>query len=328
MRFHQLKRRAFITLLGGAVAWPLAARAQQAKGSYRLGLVSFIPSGTPQHAAFFDELRKFGFEEGRNLAVDGFYALDRDEVLAKATELARAPGVDAIVASGGGVAVRAAQQATTSIPIIGLAEDMVGEGLVHSLAHPGNNTTGISILAADLDGKRLELLIELLPSARRLGILADPRIAAPAHLQALRDGAHARGIDLSVHIANQPEQIVPAIDAAHAAGVGGLNVLATSLFSINQMLIFERVATLRLPAIYQWPEMAKAGGLIAYGPSLNQMYRQLARLVAKVLRGARPADVPVEQPTQIDFVINLKTAKALNLTVPPTLLTRADEMIE
>jgi putative ABC transport system substrate-binding protein len=323
-----MRRREFITLIGGAVtAWPFAARAQQAKASYRLGIVSFVPAGSPQLAAFFDELRKFGFEEGRNLSVEAFYGLDGNELLAKTTELARV-GVDAIVTSGGGVAVHTAQQATATIPIIGIADDMVGEGLVSSLAHPGGNITGISILASDLDGKRLELLIELLPNARRLGMLADPHITPPARLQVLRDAAQARGIDLSVYLADRPEQIVPAINAARATGVAGLNVLAGSLFSINQMLVIERAVALRLPAIYQWPEMAKLGGLIAYGPSRDHMYQQLARLVAKVLRGTKPSDVPVEQPTQIDFVINLKTARALGINVPQSLLARADEVIE
>ena len=323
-----MKRREFITLLGGAAAaWPLAARAQQAGRSYRLGILSFVPRGMPQHAAFLDELRKLGFIEGQNLAVEGYFGLNRAELFAKASELSRT-GVDAIQVSGGGVAVRTAQQATTNIPINGIADDMVGEGLVRSLANPGGNTTGISILAPELDGKRQELLTELLPKARRIGVLADLRITAPSQLQTLRSAATARGIDLSIHAVDGPEEIVPAINAANAARVDGLNVLAASLFSMNQMVIIERTAALRLPAVYQWPEMAKQGGLIAYGPSRDQMYRRSARLAAKILQGAKPADVPVEQPTIIEFVINLKTAKSLGLDVPASVLARADEVVE
>jgi len=169
---------------------------------------------------------------------------------------------------------------------------MVGEGLVRSLAHPGGNATGVSILATELDGKRQELLIELFPGVRRIAALADSRTAVPKKLQALQDAARARSVELVIHTVGTPEEIAPAIDAAKASGVVGLNVLASPLFVPNQRTIFERTAALGLPAMYQWPEMAQEGGLAGYGPSLVQIFRQhVSRLLVEVLRGTKPADI-------------------------------------
>jgi putative ABC transport system substrate-binding protein len=178
------------------------------------------------------------------------------------------------------------------------------------------------------DGKRLELLMDLVPAAGHIAALADPSATAPAQLQALQDAARKRGIELSIHLAAKPEAIVPAIDAAKASGAQALNVLAASLLNANQQVIIDRTATLKLPAIYQWPETAEAGGLAAYGPRFIEMYRQRARQLVKILRGAKPGDIPVEQPDKFELAINLKTAKALGLTVPQSLLARADEVIE
>jgi len=330
MAIHIGRREFVVTLGGAAVAWPLAVHAQQPQEAgriYHLGVLSLAPREVPQFAALFDELRRLGFIEGRNLLInaDGF-GLHQDQLADKAAELAKA-AVDAIYISGGGVSIRAAQQATATIPIIGLADDMVAEGWVRSLAHPGGQTTGISILAPELDGKRQELLMELKPHARRMAVLADTRITTPQQLQKLESAVRAHGVELSIHRVERPEEIVPAIDAAHASGSAAVNVLAASLFSNNRQIIIKRTAELLLPAIYQWPEMAEQGGLIAYGPRLNELYRQSARLVAKVLQGAKAGDLPVEQPTTFELVINLETAKAINLVVPMTLLSRADKVI-
>jgi len=201
-------------------------------------------------------------------------------------------------------------------------------GLVSSLADPGGNTTGVSLLMTELDGKRQELLTELVPAARHIAALADPATTAPEQLRALQDAARAHGFELSVHRAVKPEEIVPAIDEAQAAGAQALNVLASAFFYVNQQLIIERTGTLKLPAIYNGPQIAEAGGLAAYGPRQTGVFRQLARQLAKIFRGAKPADIPVEQPDKFELVINLKTAKALGLTVPPLLLTQATEVIE
>jgi putative ABC transport system substrate-binding protein len=320
-----MQRREFITLLGGAAAAPLGASAQEPGQTYRLGSVQPNPRDGPHFVAFFDELRRLGFIEGQNLTVDGRgYGLHIDQFAEIAAEMVRAK-VDVILCAGD-VAARAAQQATTTIPIVAVTDDMVASGLVPALAKPGGNTTGVSIFATELDGKRQELLIEALPGLRRMAALADTTQPLRGALQV---AAHARGIELFIQPVAKPEEIAPAIDAAKASGAAALNVLATPLFFVNRRIIYERAAALRLPAIYQFPEMAEEGGLIAYGPRLDQIYRELvAKQVVKLLRGLKPADLPVEQPTKFEFVINLKTAKAIGHDIPAGLVLRADKLIE
>ena len=236
--------------------------------------------------------------------------------------------VDVILA-GGDASVRAAQQATTSIPILALTDDMVGQGFVRSLGQPGGNTTGVTLLASELDGKRQEILIEAVPGVRRIAALVDSNTTTPSRLRALEEAARARGVELSIHRVARREEIGSAIDAAKAADAGALNVLASSLLFNSRAFIFGRVAALRLPAMYQWPEMAEEGGLIGYGPLIVQLYRDImSRQLAKLLRGAKPTDLPVEQPTRFELVINLKTAKAIGHEVPAALVLRADEVIE
>jgi putative tryptophan/tyrosine transport system substrate-binding protein len=232
------------------------------------------------------------------------------------------------VAPAGPLATRAVQSATKTIPILATSEDMVRDGLVASLGRPGGNTTGVSLLAYGLDGKRQEILMEVVPGARRMATLADPNVSTPQHLQALSEAMRARGGELSIFPANTPEAIVPAINDAKASGAATLNVLASPLFAFNRRLVIERASALRLPTMYQWPEMVEDGGLISYGPRLSEWYRQLARLLIKALRGATPADIPVEQPTRFELVINLKAAKAIGLNIPTPLVLRADKVIE
>jgi putative ABC transport system substrate-binding protein len=205
---------------------------------------------------------------------------------------------------------------------------MVAEKLVASLARPGGNTTGISLLSPELDGKRQEILMEAVPSARRIAALADSNTTPAKHLRTLQDAARSRGVTLSIFAISKAEEISSTIDKAKASGVEALNVLATPLFFVNQRTIIDRTAALRLPAIYQWPHMAEQGGLLAYGPRFDEVHRQRARMVIKILRGTKPVDIPVEQPTKFNLVLNGKTAKALGLAIPPTLLARADEVIE
>jgi putative tryptophan/tyrosine transport system substrate-binding protein len=326
-----MKRREFITLLGAAAAWPRAACAQEAGRTYRLGFLLPTARQTPVVEALFDELRLNGFIEGKNLVVvpGGFEATDDNLANRAAALVGAAP--DAIIA-GPAPPLRALQAMTRTIPLIGMSEDMVGEGLVASLAHPGGNITGISLLSPELDGKRQEILIEAAPGARRIAAMADSRQTPPYHLEVLQHAARSRGVELAVFGVNGPEEIASAIDAAKTSGAEALNFLATPLFSLpgtrNNAIVMERIAAVRLPAIFQWPETAEAGALAGYGPRFPEMYRQRARMVVRILRGANPADVPVEQPARFQLVINLKAAKALGYEVPAGLVLRADEVIE
>jgi putative tryptophan/tyrosine transport system substrate-binding protein len=326
-----MRRREFITLLGGAaaasaVSWPLPLSAQEPGRTYRVGGLVNIPRTASHFVALFDELRRAGFVEGQNLVVAGRgWDFRTEQFPEMAAELVKAK-VDVIV-SAGDAAIRAAQQATTTIPIIAMTDDMVGSGLVHSLARPDGNTTGVSILASELDVKRLEILHEFVPLAQRIAVLADPTtISTRAQLAS---AARDLGVELVTFEARSPDEVGRALDAVAGAKVEALNVLASPLLFANRRIIIERAAALRIPAMYQWPEIAEDGGLFAYGPRFVQIWRQIfARQLVKLLRGAKPADLPVEQPTVFELVINLKTAQAIGLSVSPTFLNRADQVIE
>jgi putative ABC transport system substrate-binding protein len=321
-----MRRREFIALMGAA-AWPFAAMAQQAGRTYRVGGLSSGPRNSANIVAMLDELRRFGFIEGQNLTIDWRqYTLHIDLIPEIAAELVKSK-VDVIYASGDGI--RAAQQATATIPILGITQDMVGQGLVNSLARPGSNTTGVSVLATELDGKRQEILIEAVPGLHRMAILADTKATRSSQLQALQDAARARDVEVSIHRIASAEEITAAIDAAKASDAATLNVLSSPVLYSNRQLIMDRVAALRLPAIYPWAEEAEEGGFLAYGPRIVQIFRELmAPRLVKLLRGVKPADIPIEQPTKFELVINLKTADALGITVPATLVARADKVIE
>jgi putative tryptophan/tyrosine transport system substrate-binding protein len=268
------------------------------------------------------------FIEGQNLTIAWpEHRLHSDQLFDFATELVKMH-VDVIYAVGD-VGIRAAQRATATIPIIGNADDMVASGLVKSLARPEGNTTGVSLLSHELNGKRLEILIEAVPGLRQIAALVDSNTTASPQLQALQDAARVRNVELSIHRIARPEEIAAARDAAKAWGAAALNVLASPVLFGNRQIIMQRVAALRLPAIYQFPEVAEDGGFVAYGPRLVHIFGELVtRQLVNLFRGTKPADVPVEQPTKFEFVINLKTAKALGLTIPEALLQRADEVIE
>jgi putative tryptophan/tyrosine transport system substrate-binding protein len=327
-----MKRRAFITLLGGAAAtWPIVAHAQEPGRTYRLGFMNPSPRHAPPMLALFDELRLNGFVEGQNLEVlpSGF-EVGNDHLAELAEALVKA-APDAIIA-GPALPLRALQAITRRIPLIGMTEDMVGEGLAASLARPGGNITGISLLSPELDGKRQELLIAAVPNARRMAAMADSNATPPHHVQALQQAARSRGVELSVFGVAGPEEIPSAVDDAKASGAKALNFLASPLFSVpgtqSNRLVMDRLAAVRLPAMFQWPETAEAGALAGYGPRFTEMYRQRARMVAKVLRGAKPGDIPVEQPVRFELVINLKAAKGIGHEVPAELVLRADKVIE
>jgi putative tryptophan/tyrosine transport system substrate-binding protein len=326
-----MRRREFITLIGSATAAPLLGvpvpRAQEPGRIYRLGVMTGAARQAPRNVAFFDELKGLGFVEGQNLKiVAGGFDLRDDQFAKVAASLAKS-APDAIFCVGE-AAIRAAQKWTQTVPIVGLSADMVAARFVRSFAHPGGNITGVSILAPELNGKRQEILMEAVPGARRIAILADPTITQPAELEALQNAARARGVEVAVLTAGTPEQIAPTMDKAKAWGATALNVLAAPLHSFNRRIVIEQAAALGLPAIYEFPEMAEEGGLIGYGGRTTLIYRQAARQLGKVLSGIKPEDIPVEQPTKFDLVVNLKTAKALGLSIPESFLARADEVIE
>jgi putative ABC transport system substrate-binding protein len=326
-----MRRREVIRVFGGmAACWPLMAsvQAQEPGRTYRLAGLFPSPREAPQNVAMFEELGRSGFIEGQNLAIDWrAYGQHVELVAGFAAELVKARA-DIIVA-GGDIGILAAQQATKTIPIVGFTDDMLRAHMVTSLARPVGNTTGVSLLATELDGKRQDILIEALPGIHHMAALADTDTTSPQQLQKLQDAARTRGVELSLHRVARPEEIAPAVDAARAANAAALNVLASPVLFANRQVIIARTAALRLPAIYQWPEVAEEGGLIGYGPRIVQLFRDaLARQVIKVLRGTKPVDLPIEQPSKFELVINLQTAKAMGYEVPAGLVLRADKLIE
>jgi putative ABC transport system substrate-binding protein len=324
-----MKRREFITLFGGAVAYPLAARAQQPG---KLPTIGMLSTGTaliwsPWIAAFVGRLRELGWTDGRTVAIEYRYGEGRRERFAEiAAEFVRLK-VDVIVTAGS--AVSAVKQATSSIPIIfAVANDPVGGGLVASLSRPGGNVTGLSVQATDLAGKRLGLLREVVPGFRRLAILANAgypdAVLEMAEVEAVARGLGFYVIRLEIRRA---EDIAPAFEGLkHQADA--LYVVVEGLVNTNHTRITTLALAARLPTMFGNRAYVIAGALMSYGPNFPDMFRLTANYVDRILRGAKPADLPVEQPTKFDLVINLTTAKALGHTVPPSLLARADEVIE
>jgi ABC-type uncharacterized transport system substrate-binding protein len=326
-----MKRREFITLVGGAAAWPLAARAQQAG---KLPTIGFLVPGTPltesqRVAAFVQRLRELGWTEGRNVAIEYRWPEGRNDRVAEiAVELVQIK-VDVIVTTGTPAAL-AAKQATSAIPIVfAAAADPVGTGLVASLARPGGNVTGLSLQQADLAGKRLELLREVIPALRRLAILANVgNPNAVPEMGEVRAAARTLGLEVAVFEIRRTEDIAPAFEALIKDRSEALYVVGDPLLTTNRIRLNTLALGARLPTSYANRESVEAGGLMSYGPNFPDLFRRAAEYVDKILRGAKPADIPVEQPTKFDLVVNLVTAKALGLTVPPSLIARADEVIE
>ncbi len=321
-----MQRRRLIGLLGGAAVWPIAALAQQ-KARPVIGLLD-LGAGSPTDRfldVFRGDLKKRGLEDGRDLQLLVVQAAGGENGLtAAAHELVdRKPDVAIVF---GDPAIRAMQQATTSIPIVAMTDDMVGSGLVGGLARPRGNITGLSILASELDVKRLELLHEAVPQAARIGVLADSTTVATG--SRLEQAASRLGVELVIAKFASPDEAIRAADQLASSGVGAANVLANPIIGSVRETIIDRFNRAAVPAIYQWPDYARLGGLLGYGPDLLTCRRQVAALAEKILNGARPSDLPVEQPTKFELVINLKTAKALGLTVPQLLLAQADEAIE
>jgi putative ABC transport system substrate-binding protein len=316
-------RRQFMFLLAGATTVPRALRAQQ-KATPVIGILAPNPKVFATLTVERD-LAALGWEAGRNLHLVFRTSAGTNETLPALAADLIAQNVDLIFAAGDHATI-AAQRASSKTPIVGVCDDMVGSHLVESMARPGGNTTGISILASELDAKRLQLLHELVPQAARIGILADPTtISTRPQLQA---AALALRVELITAQAVNPDEIGVALDNLAGADLGAVNVLASPILDDGRAIIIERLNWVRLPAMYQWPELAELGGLAGYGPRLAGVIREAMQIVDKILRGAHPTDIPVQQPTKFELVVNLKTAKALGLTMPQSILARADEVIE
>ena len=326
-----MRRREFITLLGGTtVAWPLTARAQQPP---RLPTIGLLVPGTPEShgkwvAAFVQRLSELSWIEGRTVTIEYRWAEGRNERMAEiAAEFVRLK-VDVIVTSGNGAI--ASKQATSTIPIVFAAySDPVAVGIVSSLARPGGNVTGLTVQpTAELAGKRLDLLREVVPGFRRLSILANVgNRGYQQEIGAIQTAVARFGVEATILEIRRAEDIAPAFEAVKTR-TDALYVFSEPLMNANRVRINTLALGARIPTIFGFREFVDAGGLMSYGPNFADLFRHAADLVDKILRGAKPADLPVQQPTKFDLIINLTTAKALGLSVPESFLLRADEVIE
>ncbi len=326
-----MRRRDFIALTGGVAAgWPLSLRAQQTEKLRTIGYMgSTTPSAqNPWTAPFLRRLRELGWIEGRNLAIEYRWAEGRNDRFAEiAAEFVRLKV--GVIVTYSAAPVLAAKQATSVIPIVfAAAPDPLGSGLVASLAQPGGNVTGLSTQSTDLVGKRLELLREVVPAIRRLAIMAN--VGNPGSVREMKE-ARATARKLSFEITNleiqRAEDIAPVMETLKGS-VEALYICAEPLVNANRIRINSLARDARLPTIYGFREYVEAGGLMSYGANVAELFRRAADYVDKILRGTKPADIPVEQPTKFDFIINLRTAKAIGLEFSPAMLLRADEVIE
>jgi putative ABC transport system substrate-binding protein len=332
MQFDQLRRREFLTLIGGAAAWPFAASAQQPERVRRIGVLMYWAAddteGQARLAAFAQALKPLGWSDGRNLRIDTRWAT-ADDIRRHAAELA-ALAPDVLVAASGTATVAPLLQATRTVPIVFVnVIDPVGAGFVASLARPGGNATGFTIYEYSMSGKWLELLKEIAPRVRRAAVLRDPAVASGiGQFGAVQIVAPALGVELSAVDMRDAGGIERAV-AAFASGLnGGLIVTGSPLGIVHRKLIITLAARHKLPAVYSGRFYVTAGGLISYSPDQIEVFRRAAGYVDRILKGEKPADLPVQAPTKYELVINLKTAKALGLDVPATVLARADEVIE
>jgi putative ABC transport system substrate-binding protein len=331
---YRIDRRRFIrAIASGVLAAPLTASAQPAGSLRRIGFLGAAESSDTNFLRFVDAFRarlaELGYVEGRNVVIETRWAAGRYERLPDlAAELVRLK-VEVIVTAAV-PAIRAAREATTTIPIVMAAVvDPVATGLVASLARPGGNVTGLSVMSPELVGKQLEMLKEVAPSVSRVAVLWNPTNRGnPPQLRAGEQAARALGIQLQPVEARGPADIERAFDTMTRGRASGLIVLVDILFRNQRIRIAQLAASHRLPAVYGLTEEAEAGGLMAYAPSFVEQYRRAAVYVDKILKGAKPGDLPIEQPTKFELVVNLKAARALGLTIPPALLGRADEVIQ
>jgi putative ABC transport system substrate-binding protein len=327
-----MRRRELIAVLGSAaLAWPLALRAQQKA----MPVIGFLGTTSPEPnapfvAAFHQGLGETGYVEGQNVAIEYRWAEGSyDRLPGLAGDLAGRK-VDLIVAGGGSVVALAAKTATATIPVVFISgDDAVAAGLVASLARPGGNLTGVSFLVVDLTAKLLELLSELVPRANVIALLVNPTNPLTERLtKVAQEAARAKGVQISFLKAGTEREIDAAFTSLSQLKAGALVVGADSFFAAQRDQLVALASSHAIPVIYPFREWVTAGGLVSYGPSLTDVYRQAGSYAGKILKGAKPADLPVQQPTRFELVINLKTANALGLSVPQALLARADEVIE
>ena len=337
MRFDQLQRRQFITLLGGsAAAWPLRARAQLAAvpviGPRVIGFLSSVSSGAAERplVGFQRGLQSEGFIGGQNLVIEYRWAEGHTDRLSGLVADLLQKRVEVIVATGGGTSALAAKSSTVTVPIVfSAATDPVNLGLVASLNRPGGNATGVHVMTNMLEPKRLGLLNELIPSAATIGVLINPDTpGAASQLKELKDAARALRKNVQIVEARDEKGIEIAMAELARRKVESLLVAADPFFYLHHELLVTLAAQYAIPALYEFREYAVDGGLISYGINLTDAYQQIGIYTGRILKGEKPADLPVVQPTKFEFVINLKTAKALGLSIPPTLLARADEVID
>jgi putative ABC transport system substrate-binding protein len=330
-----MQRRNFIRLLGGAaVAWPLAARAQQSDRVRRIGVLLAATADDPDYqvriAAFQQGLQQMGWSNGRNVHIDTRWATTKpDDIRRHAAELvALAP--DVILAGTGTATVAPLLQATRTVPIVfAVVIDPVGAGFVDSLARPGGNATGFTVFEYGMSGKWLELLKQIAPAVTRAAVLRDPTIASGiGQFAAVQAVAPSLGVDLSAVDVRDAGEIERAVTAFARSANGGLIVTASALATLHRDLIIALAARLKLPAVYPYRYFVTVGGLISYGPDFVDQYRQAAGYVDRILKGEKPAELPVQAATKYELAINLKTAKGIGLTVPSAVLARAGEVIE
>lgn len=325
-----MRRRELLAALGAFVSGvPSGVRAQQQGTSVpRIGMLwpGVSAPAAPRMESFRRGLREQGYVDGRNVRVELRFAREGLQTLPKlAAELVQL-NVD-VICTFGDLTPKLAQEATRAIPIIAITDDIVGAGLVDNLSRPGANLTGLTILAPELSAKRLQVLKSVFPTITRVATLTDPTTGT-AQVLLTSNAAQFLNVDLQVLQIRGREDLFAAFEAAKVRRAEALNVFSSPLLSSLSGEIIELAAEYRMPAIYQWREHVEAGGLISYGPNLGEMWRQCAVMVAKVLAGAKPGDMPVEQPSTIELVVNHKTAKALGLELPLPLLIRADDLIE
>jgi|HubBroStandDraft_6_1064221.scaffolds.fasta_scaffold17414_5 putative ABC transport system substrate-binding protein len=326
-----MRRREFLLLLGGAMTAARALSAQQ-KAMRVIGFLSGIsPAGAaPFVAEVRRGLREAGYVEDQNLAIEYRWAEGRHDRLPALAEDLVGRNVDVILASGGDLSARAAKNATSTIPIVfAVGGDPVEEGLVSSLARPGGNLTGVSVLAVELNPKRVELLSELLPQTSLIALLVNPNSPnAERVVRDIQDAAHAKGLQLQILKASTESDIDTAFATLVQQHAGALLIAGDQFFFTQREQLIALASRYAVPVIYEQRELAEAGGLISYGTKRMAAFHEVGIYLGKILKGAKPADLPVQQPTKFELVINLKTAKAVGLTVPQSILARADEVIE
>jgi ABC-type uncharacterized transport system substrate-binding protein len=332
MTIRRIMRREFIAVLGGVAAWPAVVRAQSLDD--HVARVAYLGQASPstidprQIEQFKRGLAENGLVEGRNITVDYLWAEGSPDRLQNlAGELARR-NLDVIVTAGG-QAVGALIAAGVKTPIVfAILGDPLGNGIVDSLAHPGKNLTGLSMANSQLESKRLELLKEAFPALKRVAILHDPAASSTSELNDAQAGARALGLEVVIFEATDPARFDSIFADAASRGVNGVAGMASAFFNFHHQRLIELAARYRLPSIWESSGYVRDGGLLSYGPSFPDMYRRAGGYIARILRGTKASDLPIEQPIKFEFAVNLKTAKALDLVITATLLIRADEVIE